>query len=72
MNNILKHLSVTQNCTVCKKKLYLGKFIATVPQEFSITELSTQVKDQLPTVVCKQHSEAPTVASYTFFHEVIL
>lgn len=72
MNTILKHLKIEQVCTTCKKKLYFGRLIASVPQEFSITDLTTQVKKELPKVVCKKHPEATTVASYTFYHEVIL
>lgn len=71
MNSILKHLSVTQSCTVCKKRIAQNRLIVTVPQNFSIADLTTQVKEELPKVVCEKHSEATTVVSYTFYHEVL-
>ncbi|RSC96027.1 hypothetical protein [Tenacibaculum singaporense] len=71
MNTILKHLSVTQNCTVCKKRIAKNGLIVTVPQNFSIADLTTQAKLQMPQASCKKHPKGTSVASFTFYHEVL-
>ena len=72
MSTILKHLSVTQNCTECKKRIAKNRLIVSVPKNFSITDLTVQVNKQMPQVSCNKHPEGNTVAIFTFYHEVIL
>lgn len=72
MKNLLKNLKVSQRCAECKKLLKQGFCIAQVPNDFSQSQLTDQVKTSLQKVNCKKHAFANVLVSYSYYHEVQL
>lgn len=75
MNNTLKkpktikHLKVTQQCSVCRKTVFKTFKIVEVPLNFSINNLTDRIIKRLKKVGCKKHPLAKLSASYSFYHE---
>lgn len=74
-----KHLTIKHYCEKCfnairydcesAKPLLKHQLIANVPRDYSISELSKIVKQNINQQTCKKHPNSKTFVRFSFYHE---